>query len=337
MPRPLKESYGDQKPPFSYISLTAMAIWSSPQKMLPLSEIYRYIMEKFPYYRKNTQKWQNSLRHNLSFNDCFIKIPRNTNKLGKGSYWTLHPKAFGMFENGSLLRRRKRFRVKKLEKDILNGEIAALASFNRYFMAQQQNEIHHSSWDLAPNNVYSTMSPHMCVLPVSPSPEYAQSSSPSSHSSEASIEVEKLVPSTHLSSTTFNSSSRPKRSFTIESLIGPDHAEVTEVSKPSISELRRPDIAMNLHNASTFGIHNFSTVNLQHILPTQYSLQQQQHQLAYVQHHHQQHMAAHYQMQTASAATAAILSEQQKHQQHQQLQQHQQHFINTYLGPLPVF
>uniref|UniRef100_A0A1A9W2P8 Fork-head domain-containing protein n=1 Tax=Glossina brevipalpis TaxID=37001 RepID=A0A1A9W2P8_9MUSC len=126
MPRPLKESYGDQKPPFSYISLTAMAIWSSPQKMLPLSEIYRYIMEKFPYFRKNTKKWQNSLRHNLSFNDCFIKVPRNAvSKGGKGSYWTLHPKAFDMFENGSLLRRRKRFRVNKMETDFFGVEMTA--------------------------------------------------------------------------------------------------------------------------------------------------------------------------------------------------------------------
>lgn len=112
MPRPSRKSYGDHKPPYSYISLTAMAIWSSPEKMLPLSEIYKFITDRFPYYRMNTQRWQNSLRHNLSFNDCFIKIPRHPNKSGKGAYWTLHPQAFGMFENGSFLRRRKRFRTK---------------------------------------------------------------------------------------------------------------------------------------------------------------------------------------------------------------------------------
>lgn len=110
MPRPLRNSYGSSKPPYSYISLTAMAIQSSPHKMLSLSEIYQFIMDHFPFYRDNTQRWQNSLRHNLSFNDCFLKIPRRPDQPGKGSLWALHPDCGAMFENGSFLRRRKRFK-----------------------------------------------------------------------------------------------------------------------------------------------------------------------------------------------------------------------------------
>ncbi|KAM6475098.1 forkhead box protein B2 [Liasis olivaceus] len=115
MPRPGKSSYSDQKPPYSYISLTAMAIQHSSEKMLPLSDIYKFIMERFPYYREHTQRWQNSLRHNLSFNDCFIKIPRRPDQPGKGSFWALHPDCGDMFENGSFLRRRKRFKVPRPE------------------------------------------------------------------------------------------------------------------------------------------------------------------------------------------------------------------------------
>ena len=126
MPRPLRNSYGSAKPPYSYISLTAMAIQSSPQKMLSLSEIYQFIMDHFPFYRDNTQRWQNSLRHNLSFNDCFLKIPRRPEQPGKGSLWALHPDCGAMFENGSFLRRRKRFksdreRTTKLAK-IITGD-----------------------------------------------------------------------------------------------------------------------------------------------------------------------------------------------------------------------
>lgn len=115
MPRPGRNTYSDQKPPYSYISLTAMAIQSCPEKMLPLSDIYKFIMDRFPYYRENTQRWQNSLRHNLSFNDCFIKIPRRPDQPGKGSFWALHPSCGDMFENGSFLRRRKRFKVGGLQ------------------------------------------------------------------------------------------------------------------------------------------------------------------------------------------------------------------------------
>ncbi|XP_062611460.1 forkhead box protein B1-like [Saccostrea cucullata] len=111
MPRPGRNTYNDQKPPYSYIALTAMAIQNSQEKMLPLSDIYKYIMDRFPFYRQNTQRWQNSLRHNLSFNDCFIKIPRRPDRPGKGSYWALHPMSGDMFENGSFLRRRKRFKM----------------------------------------------------------------------------------------------------------------------------------------------------------------------------------------------------------------------------------
>ncbi|XP_022915180.1 fork head domain-containing protein FD4-like [Onthophagus taurus] len=186
MPRPSRESYGDQKPPYSYISLTAMAIWSSPEKMLPLSEIYKFITDRFPYYRRNTQRWQNSLRHNLSFNDCFIKIPRRPDRPGKGAYWALHPAAFDMFENGSLLRRRKRFKLLKTDKEVLDNELAALANINRFFFAPTERQIEHP------------------------------------------VHVNQKMPSPVIRAAT-ETTIRPKRSFTIESLISPDKPEQSEI------------------------------------------------------------------------------------------------------------
>ena len=55
------------------------------------------------------------LRHSLSFNDCFVKVPRTPDKPGKGSFWSLHPDSGNMFENGCYLRRQKRFKIARQE------------------------------------------------------------------------------------------------------------------------------------------------------------------------------------------------------------------------------
>lgn len=114
-------SQDDIKPPYSYIALIAMAISQSPNKMLTLGEICDYIIQQFSYYRKRWPAWQNSIRHNLSLNDCFIKVPREYGSSGKGNFWKLHPASGEMFKNGSFLRRRYRFLHQLPQKPYADG------------------------------------------------------------------------------------------------------------------------------------------------------------------------------------------------------------------------
>lgn len=80
-----------RKPPYSYAQLIIQAIASAPEQRLTLSDIYAHISSNFPYYKSFGKGWQNSVRHNLSLNRYFIRVPRNSGEPGKGAFWQLDP------------------------------------------------------------------------------------------------------------------------------------------------------------------------------------------------------------------------------------------------------
>lgn len=104
------------KPGMSYIALISLAIQSSPSRKMLLSEIYNWITENYPYYKMEERSWRNSIRHNLSLNECFVKTGRCEN--GKGNYWSIHPANIDDFANGDFRRRRARRRVRKCDEEL---------------------------------------------------------------------------------------------------------------------------------------------------------------------------------------------------------------------------
>ncbi|KAL0089446.1 fork head domain-containing protein [Phycomyces blakesleeanus] len=97
-----------RRPPFSYSSLIAQAILESKEERMALRDIYNWITEKYPaLYNAQDTGWQNTIRHNLSLNKCFRKIPKSENETvgrGKGGYWTIDPNHMAKFKNGSFAR-----------------------------------------------------------------------------------------------------------------------------------------------------------------------------------------------------------------------------------------
>ncbi|KAF8543912.1 fork head domain-containing protein [Trichophaea hybrida] len=86
-----QDAMKEVKPPYSYALLIAQAILSSDTEQLTLASIYQFIMDKYSFYRHSNMGWQNSIRHNLSLNKAFRKIPRRTDEPGKGMKWELLP------------------------------------------------------------------------------------------------------------------------------------------------------------------------------------------------------------------------------------------------------
>ncbi|XP_075422070.1 forkhead box protein K1 isoform X2 [Ascaphus truei] len=98
----------ESKPPYSYAQLIVQAISSAQDRQLTLSGIYAHITKHYPYYRSADKGWQNSIRHNLSLNRYFIKVPRSQEEPGKGSFWRIDPTSEAKLVEQAFRKRRQR-------------------------------------------------------------------------------------------------------------------------------------------------------------------------------------------------------------------------------------
>lgn len=74
--------FKNDKPSITLSCLIFMALEDSDAKSLPVREIYEWIEKNFAYYKNNQNTgWKSSVRHNLSFSKCFMKLDRNESVL----------------------------------------------------------------------------------------------------------------------------------------------------------------------------------------------------------------------------------------------------------------
>lgn len=102
---PWKYENDPNKPPFSYTTIIYLAIRSCNKEKVMLGDIYQWIRDHFNYYRIAESTWQNSVRHNLSLNEFFRKIPRGEGDPGKGSFWQINPEYEHLLTNEYELQR----------------------------------------------------------------------------------------------------------------------------------------------------------------------------------------------------------------------------------------
>ena len=118
-----------KKPAYSYAQLIAQAILSSNEKQLTLNQIYMFISRSYPYYKLNDKGWQNSIRHNLSLNRYFVKVARQQNEPGKGSFWRVDDKCESKVIEQAYQRKRSRS-ITSMNNEASGGESALKKLFD---------------------------------------------------------------------------------------------------------------------------------------------------------------------------------------------------------------
>lgn len=119
------------KPPYTYLAMIALVIQAAPFRRLKLAQIIRQVQAMFPFFRDDYEGWKDSIRHNLSSNRCFRKVPKDPAKpQAKGNFWAvdvnLIPAEALRLQNTALCRRwqtrgTRRAFVKDLSPFVLHG------------------------------------------------------------------------------------------------------------------------------------------------------------------------------------------------------------------------
>lgn len=237
----------EPKPQHSYIGLIAIAILSAPECKLVLSDIYQYILDNYPYFRTRGPGWRNSIRHNLSLNDCFIKSGRSAN--GKGHYWAIHPANQDDFKKGDFRRRKAQRKVRRHMGLAVDDDGTDSSSPPSLSPPTLPNALQSLPWGMA-----GALDNHV-ILPQALAPPCISSAnkgtiksimgtamaSSSQHRYHNSICETKAYTSLHIPYQTFTTpTNTKKRQFDVASLLAPDNNDViTETNVPIFLNKKR--------------------------------------------------------------------------------------------------
>ena len=147
-------TFSDKKPLMSYLTMIAMAILFAPQKRSLLNDIYKFVIRNFPYYERCKSAWRNSVRHNLSVNECFVKNGRAPS--GRGFYWAIHPACLDDFKRGDFNRRQARCRAQTNFRMLEVYRQRAQVACSSHAAAQQDYYMRMSSTPARQTDVYDS-------------------------------------------------------------------------------------------------------------------------------------------------------------------------------------
>uniref|UniRef100_A0A0R3PDI8 Fork-head domain-containing protein n=1 Tax=Angiostrongylus costaricensis TaxID=334426 RepID=A0A0R3PDI8_ANGCS len=109
------------------ISQAITVFQKRPDKRATLAEIYTFLQEHFDFFRGEYVGWRNSIRHNLSLNDCFVKLPKEAGERGrKGHKWTISDNCEFLLEEGAFRRRPRGYKARKRP---MYGQFAQVSIF----------------------------------------------------------------------------------------------------------------------------------------------------------------------------------------------------------------
>jgi len=175
-----------RKPTHSYSSLISEAIRLSVKGQLTLNEIYTWLVDKFPYFKAAGTGWKNSIRHTLSTNQKFVRVPRPAKEPGKGAYWTIRD-----IDRPTGRLNRKPSYVAKPDDNYVSPRTSSSSGSSDYFEAmpaitysqdfESSRQIHGDSSPQHYQHVYlppfqaSDKNTHVGLLPTLPPPTMALS------------------------------------------------------------------------------------------------------------------------------------------------------------------